>query len=159
MNRIVIYTDGGCRGNPGIGGWGVWLKYGYYDKKLKGSEEKTTNNRMELIATIKALEVIKSNQIGIDLFTDSKYVIMGINKWMKSWKAKNWETSKKRSVKNIDLWQRLDVLNKQYDVIWYWVKSHSSNKGNDIADKLANLAMDKISPELRLVLNKGVKIL
>ncbi|WP_190600727.1 ribonuclease HI [Candidatus Vesicomyidisocius sp. SY067_SCS001] len=145
MNRIVIYTDGGCRGNPGIGGWGVWLKYGDYDKKLKGSEKKTTNNRMELIATIKALEEIKSYQIGIDLFTDSKYVITGINEWMKAWKAKNWETSKKRPVKNIDLWQRLDVLNKKYDVIWYWVKSHSSNKGNDIVDGLANLAMDKIS--------------
>ncbi len=145
MNRLVIYTDGGCRGNPGIGGWGVWLKYGDYDKKLKGNEKKTTNNRMELTATIKALEVIKSNQIGIDLFTDSKYVIMGINEWMNNWKAKNWETSKKRPVKNVDLWQRLDVLNKQYDVIWYWVKGHSSNKGNDIVDELANLAMDEIS--------------
>ncbi|WP_041191903.1 ribonuclease HI [Candidatus Vesicomyidisocius calyptogenae] len=145
MNRIVIYTDGGCRCNTGIGGWGVWLKYGDYDKKLKGNEKKTTNNRMELTATIKALEEIKSNQIGIDLFTDSKYVITGINEWMKNWKVKNWETSKKRPVKNVDLWQRLDVLNKQHDVIWYWVKSHSNNKGNDIADELANLAMDKIS--------------
>lgn len=97
---------------------------------------------MELIATIKALEVIKSNQIGIDLFTDSKYVITGINEWIKNWKAKNWKTSKKRPVKNVDLWQRLDVLNKQYDIIWYWVKSHSGNNGNDIADRLANLAMD-----------------
>ncbi|ABL02145.1 ribonuclease H [Candidatus Ruthia magnifica str. Cm (Calyptogena magnifica)] len=145
MNKIIIYTDGGCRGNPGIGGWGVWLKYGDYDKKLQGVQQDTTNNQMELTATIKALEVIKSNDIAIDLFTDSKYVITGISEWIKNWKAKGWKTANKKPVKNIDLWQRLDVLNNQHNVTWHWVKGHSGDKGNDMADALANLAMDKIS--------------
>ncbi|WP_024792212.1 ribonuclease HI [Candidatus Ruthturnera calyptogenae] len=141
MNKIIIYTDGGCRGNPGIGGWGVWLKYGDYDKKLQGVQQDTTNNQMELTATIKALEVIKSNDIAIDLFTDSKYVITGISEWIKNWKAKGWKTANKKPVKNIDLWQRLDVLNNQHNVTWHWVKGHSGDKGNDMADALANLTI------------------
>jgi ribonuclease HI len=145
MNRIIIYTDGGCRGNPGIGGWGVWLRYGDHDKKLKGAQQDTTNNRMELTAAIKALEAIKSSNITIDLFTDSKYVMTGISKWIKNWKAKGWKTTHKKPVKNIDLWQRLDALNNQHNVVWHWVKGHSGDKGNDMADALANLAMDKIS--------------
>ncbi len=145
MNKIIIYTDGGCRGNPGIGGWGVWLRYGDHDKKLQGAQQDTTNNRMELTAAIKALEAIKSSDIAIDLFTDSKYVMTGIREWIKNWKAKNWKTASKKPVKNIDLWQRLDVLNDQHNVAWHWVKGHSGNKGNDMADALANLAMDKIS--------------
>ncbi len=145
MNRIIIYTDGGCRGNPGIGGWGVWLRYGEYDKKLQGAQQDTTNNRMELTAAIKALEAIKSSDIAIDLFTDSKYVMTGINEWIKNWKAKGWKTANKKSVKNIDLWQHLDALNNQHNVAWHWVKGHSGDEGNDMADALANLAMDKIS--------------
>jgi ribonuclease HI len=145
MNRIIIYTDGGCRGNPGIGGWGVWLRYGDHDKKLQGAQQDTTNNRMELTAAIKALEAIKSSNITIDLFTDSKYVMTGISKWIKNWKAKGWKTTHKKPVKNIDLWQRLDALNNQHNVVWHWVKGHSGDKGNDMADALANLAMDKIS--------------
>ncbi|QKQ23858.1 ribonuclease HI [Candidatus Ruthia endofausta] len=145
MNKIIIYTDGGCRGNPGIGGWGVWLRYGEHDKKLQGAERDTTNNRMELIAAIKALEAIKSSNIAIDLFTDSKYVMTGISEWIKNWKARSWKTANKKPVKNIDLWQRLDVLNNQHNVVWHWVKGHSGDKGNDMADALANLAMDKIS--------------
>jgi ribonuclease HI len=145
MNRIIIYTDGGCRGNPDIGGWGVWLRYGEYEKKLSGAEKDTTNNRMELTAAIKALEAIKSSDIAIDLFTDSKYVMTGINKWIKNWKAKGWKTANKKPVKNIDLWQRLDALNNQHNVVWHWVKGHSGDKGNDMVDSLANLAMDKIS--------------
>ncbi len=145
MNKIIIYTDGGCRGNPGIGGWGVWLRYGDHDKKLQGAQQDTTNNRMELTAAIKALEVIKSSDIAIDLFTDSKYVITGISEWIKNWKAKDWKTANRKPVKNIDLWRRLDVLNNQNNVVWHWVKGHSGDKGNDIADALANLAMDKIN--------------
>ena len=142
MEKIVIYTDGGCRGNPGIGGWGVWLRYGNHDKKLKGHEKDTTNNRMELLAAIKALEVIKSKDISIDLFTDSKYVMHGINDWIKGWKAKGWKTAAKKPVKNVDLWQRLDTLNETHMVHWHWVKGHSGNVGNDMADELANQAMD-----------------
>jgi len=145
MEKIIIYTDGGCRGNPGIGGWGVWLRYGDHVKKLHGSEKETTNNRMELMAAIKALEAIKSSSIDIDLFTDSKYVMNGINDWIKGWKAKSWKTAAKKPVKNVDLWQRLDVLNIQHNVHWHWVKGHSGDKGNDIADELANQAMDQIT--------------
>jgi ribonuclease HI len=144
MNKIVIYTDGGCRGNPGIGGWGVWLRYGDNDKKLNGNEKNTTNNRMELTAAIKALEAIKSKNIDIDLYTDSKYVMNGINEWIKGWKAKGWKTSAKKPVKNVDLWQQLDTLNATHTVHWHWVKGHSGNEGNEMADKLANQAMDNI---------------
>ncbi|CAC9442515.1 Ribonuclease HI (EC 3.1.26.4) [uncultured Gammaproteobacteria bacterium] len=145
MNKIIIYTDGGCRGNPGIGGWGVWLRYGKREKKLNGSEKDTTNNRMELMAAIKALEEIKSSDIAIDLYTDSKYVMNGITQWIVSWKRKNWKTAAKKPVKNADLWQKLDALNQKHQVNWYWVKGHSGNEGNDIADLLANQAMDNIN--------------
>ena len=144
MNKIIIYTDGGCRGNPGIGGWGVWLRYGDHDKKLKGGEKDTTNNRMELTAAIKALEAIKSSTIDIDLYTDSKYVMSGINEWIKGWKLRGWKTANKKPVKNVDLWQKLDEVNAKHNVHWYWVKGHSGNEGNDMADELANQAMDSM---------------
>ncbi len=144
MSKIIIYTDGGCRGNPGIGGWGVWLRYGDHDKKLKGGEKDTTNNRMELMAAIKALEVIKSSTIDIDLFTDSKYVMSGINEWIKGWKLRGWKTANKKPVKNVDLWQKLDEVNAKHNVHWHWVKGHSGDIGNDMADELANQAMDEI---------------
>ena len=144
MDKIVIYTDGGCRGNPGIGGWGVWLRYGDHDKKLKGAERDTTNNQMELMAAIKALEAIKSSSIAIELYTDSKYVMTGINEWIVNWKAKGWKTANKKSVKNVALWKRLDVLNRQHNVEWRWVKGHSGDSGNEMADTLANQAMDNI---------------
>ncbi len=142
MDKILIYTDGGCRGNPGIGGWGVWLRYGKHEKKLSGAAKDTTNNRMELIATIKALEEIKSSDIAIDLYTDSKYVMNGITKWIVNWKKKNWKTTAKKPVKNADLWQKLYNLNQKHKVLWHWVKGHSGDKGNDMADLLANQAMD-----------------
>ncbi len=144
MSKIIIYTDGGCRGNPGIGGWGVWLRYGDYDKKLYGSEKNTTNNRMELMAAIQALEAIKSKSIEIALYTDSKYVMNGINDWIKGWKAKGWKTAAKKPVKNVDLWQRLDALNATHTVHWHWVKGHSGDVGNEMADELANQAMDSM---------------
>ncbi len=142
MSKIVIHTDGGCRGNPGIGGWGVWLRYEDKDKKLKGSELSTTNNRMELTAAIKALEAIKSKNIDIDLFTDSKYVMSGINEWIINWKSRGWKTANKRTVKNVDLWKKLDQLNNEHSVVWHWVKGHSGDEGNEMADRLANEAMD-----------------
>ena len=145
MEKIVIYTDGGCRGNPGIGGWGVWLRYKDHDKKLKGSELNTTNNKMELTASIRALQALKSNDITVDLYTDSKYVIQGINEWIDAWKAKDWKTTNKKPVKNVDLWKQLDTLNQKFSVDWCWVKGHSDDPGNDMADRLANEAMDEIS--------------
>ncbi|MBA5248269.1 Ribonuclease HI [hydrothermal vent metagenome] len=145
MDNIIIYTDGGCRGNPGIGGWGVWLRHKGAEKKLKGAEQDTTNNRMELTAAIKALEALKSDKIKVDLYTDSKYVMNGINQWIVNWKKKNWKTSTKKPVKNVDLWQQLDKLNQKYPVCWHWVKGHSNDEGNDMADLLANQAMDNIT--------------
>ena len=145
MEKIVIYTDGGCRGNTGNGGWVVWLRYKDHDKKLKGAELNTTNNKMELTASIRALQALKSNDITVDLYTDSKYVIQGINEWIDAWKAKDWKTANKKTVKNIDLWKQLDTLNRKFSVNWYWVKGHSDDPGNDIADLLANEAMDEIS--------------
>ena len=145
MEKIVIYTDGGCRGNPGIGGWGVWLRYRDHDKKLKGSELNTTNNKMELTASIRALQTLKSNDITVDLYTDSKYVIQGINEWIEGWKANGWKTANKKPVKNVDLWKELDTLNQEFSVNWLWVKGHSDDPGNDMADLLANQAMDEIS--------------
>ena len=145
MNKIIIYTDGGCRGNPGVGGWGVWLRYGEYEKKLSGAEKNTTNNRMELTAAIKALEAMKSNNNEINLYTDSKYVMNGITQWIVAWKKKNWKTAAKKPVKNADLWQKLDKLTQKHQVLWHWVKGHSGDKGNDMADLLANQAMDNIS--------------
>ena len=145
MEKIVIYTDGGCRGNPGTGGWGVWLRYKDHDKKLKGSKLNTTNNKMELTASIRALQALKSNDIRVDLYTDSKYVIQGINEWIDLWKAKDWKTANKKPVKNVDLWKQLDTLNQKFSVNWQWVKGHSDDPGNEMADLLANQAMDEIS--------------
>lgn len=145
MDRIVIYTDGGCRGNPGLGGWGVWLRYKSKEKKLKGAEQDTTNNKMELTAAIKALESLKSKDIAVDLYTDSKYVIQGINDWIGGWKLKGWKTANKKPVKNVELWKQLDELNQAFQVTWYWVKGHSDDPGNDMADLLANEAMDEAS--------------
>ncbi len=142
-NKIIIYTDGGCRGNPGIGGWGAFLKLQTKEKKIYGYEDYTTNNRMELTATIKALEYLKITHIPIDLYTDSIYVKNGITEWIENWRKKNWQTANKKPIKNIDLWQKLDALNKKYLITWYWVKGHSGSFGNDIADELANRAMDK----------------
>ena len=142
-NKIIIYTDGGCRGNPGIGGWGVFLKFKGKEREIYGYEKHTTNNRMELTAAIKALESLKITHISIDLYTDSIYVKNGISKWIENWRKKNWQTANKKPIKNLDLWQKLDALNKKYLITWHWVKGHSGSFGNDIADKLANKAMDK----------------
>ncbi len=146
MQKIVIYTDGGCRGNPGPGGWGAVLEWGGHRKELKGSEPETTNNRMELTAAIEALSDIK-RKYPIDLYTDSVYVRDGISKWLVNWKKNNWRTSNKKAVKNQDLWQALDQLNTSHEVHWHWVKGHSGHPGNERADELANEAMDELLAE------------
>jgi len=141
-NIIKIWTDGACSGNPGPGGWGVLIKNNNTIEELSGSEANTTNNRMEMIAVINALKSINSNK-RIVIFTDSKYVKDGINSWINNWKINNWKNSQKKDVKNKDLWQELDILTKKYDIQWEWVKGHSGNIENDIADKLATSAINK----------------
>lgn len=141
-NKVIVFTDGGCRGNPGPGGWGVLLRFGDHEKEIYGYEEETTNNRMELMAAIRSLEVL-SRECSIVLTTDSQYVRQGITEWMEGWKKRSWKTAAKKPVKNKDLWQRLDEAVKQHDIDWQWVKGHSGHEGNERADDLANRAMDE----------------
>jgi len=140
---INIWTDGACSGNPGPGGWGVLIKYYNSEKKLSGSEKNTTNNRMEMLAVINALQFI-DNKSSINLFTDSKYVKDGITKWIHGWKKNNWRNSQKKEVKNKDLWIELDTLSQKHRINWIWVKGHSGNVENDIADELATQAIKTI---------------
>lgn len=140
---VKIYTDGACRGNPGPGGWGALLRYNENDKELKGAEANTTNNRMELTAAIKALEVLK-RPCDVDLYTDSQYLRQGMTDWLKQWKAKGWKNSKREPVKNVDLWQMLDELAARHQIKWHWVKGHSGHPENDLADALANEAIDEL---------------
>jgi len=140
---IEIFTDGACRGNPGVGGWGAILRYNQHEKSLNGAEKLTTNNRMELTAVIKSLESLKKPcDIAIKVTTDSQYVRKGITEWLESWKKRNWLTSNKQPVKNIDLWQQLDAISQQYKISWHWVKGHSGHRENELADQLANQAID-----------------
>jgi ribonuclease HI len=139
--HIEIYTDGACRGNPGPGGWGAVLFYGDHEKTLKGSDPNTTNNRMELLGAISALDSL-SERCTIRIHTDSTYVMKGISEWLPNWKRRNWRTASRQPVKNADLWKRLDALNQGQDVEWLWVKGHSGNPGNEQADSLANEAID-----------------
>ena len=141
MKDVEIYTDGACRGNPGPGGWGVWLKSGEDEKEVYGGEKETTNNRMELMAAIQALEVLNQS-CNIQLHSDSKYVLQGITEWMDNWKKRGWKTATNKPVKNEDLWRRLDMAMQRHDVNWSWVKGHSGNIGNEKADQLANQGVD-----------------
>lgn len=139
---LVIYTDGACSGNPGPGGWGVLMQFGDIEKTLKGGEVDTTNNRMELMAAIKALEAIKPGFKGkTTLWTDSTYVMKGITEWIHGWKSRGWKKSDKKPVINADLWKILDVLNAERDVTWKWVKGHAGVDGNERADELAREGM------------------
>ena len=141
--RVEIYTDGACRGNPGPGGWGVLLRFGDNEKELCGGEYNTTNNRMELTAAIKGLTAIKKGSL-VTLTTDSKYVRNGITQWITNWKNKGWKTANKQQVKNQDLWQQLDELSQHHDITWHWVKGHSGHRENDLADVLANRGIDEL---------------
>ena len=143
MKTVTLYTDGACRGNPGPGGWGVWLKYGDHEREMHGGEEETTNNRMELMAAIKGLEAIKGS-CQVELYTDSKYVLQGITEWMANWKKNNWKTAAKKPVKNVDLWQLLDQESTRHEINWHWVKGHDGNPGNEKADELANKGIDSL---------------
>ena len=140
-NRVVIYTDGACRGNPGPGGWGVILSYASKQKTLNGFEAETTNNRMELTAAIEGLRAL-SRSCDVDLNTDSKYVLQGINEWIDNWKANGWKTAAKKPVKNADLWKQLDEQVLRHRIKWNWVKGHTGIEGNEEADRLANEAID-----------------
>jgi ribonuclease HI len=144
MSSVTLYTDGGCRGNPGLGGWGAVLLYGEHRKELKGSEPDTTNNRMELLAAIEGLKAL-NRDVSVNLYTDSKYVKQGITQWIINWKKNGWKTAAKKPVKNQDLWQELDDQMQKHDVSWHWVKGHAGDKYNELADQLANQAMDEYS--------------
>lgn len=135
--QIEIYADGACKGNPGVGGWGVWLRSGVHEKSLCGGEMHTTNNRMELMAVIQGLMTIKKSA-SIKIYTDSVYVQKGMSEWIHGWKLKQWRTADKKPVKNADLWQQLDQLVTSHQVEWIWVKGHAGNLGNEKADALAN---------------------
>jgi ribonuclease HI len=145
MTRVTIYTDGACSGNPGPGGWGAILRYGQHQRELKGGEADTTNNRMELMAAISALEAL-TRPCAIDLYTDSNYVRGGVMEWMTGWKKNGWRTADKKPVKNIDLWQRLDEAQSRHAIAWHWVKGHAGNELNERADELAREGMAPFKP-------------
>ncbi len=141
--KIEIYTDGACRGNPGPGGWGALLIAGKHRKSLYGGEDDTTNNRMELTAAIEALNALRGSR-SVRLYTDSRYVMQGITEWMHNWKRRGWKTASKKPVKNKDLWVALDEAIGKHDVEWRWVKGHDGNPGNEAADALANRGIDEL---------------
>ncbi|MCZ6526585.1 MAG: ribonuclease HI [Gammaproteobacteria bacterium] len=144
MKKLIeIYTDGACRGNPGPGGWGVLLRYDSVEKELQGAEPDTTNNRMELTAAIKGLQALKQSS-DVRLTTDSTYVKNGITQWLQEWKRRDWKTANKKPVKNVDLWQQLDLVNATHEVEWCWVRGHSGHAENERADRLANQAIDEM---------------
>ncbi|WP_275096468.1 ribonuclease HI [Sedimenticola hydrogenitrophicus] len=135
--RVEIFTDGACKGNPGPGGWGAVMRYNGKERQLYGGEQQTTNNRMELMAVISALEAL-TRPASVRVTTDSKYVQNGITEWIGNWKRNGWKTAARKPVKNSDLWQRLDQLVTTHDVNWAWVKGHSGHPENELADQLAN---------------------
>ena len=141
-HMVVIHTDGGCSGNPGPGGWGAILQWRGYEKELSGFEVETTNNRMELMAAISALESLK-RPMYVQLVTDSNYVKNGITQWIRNWKAKGWKTADKKPVKNRDLWERLDQAIERHDIDWRWIKGHAGHELNERADQLATEAVRK----------------
>lgn len=141
---VTIYTDGACKGNPGPGGWGVYMRYKTNVKELCGGELATTNNRMELMGAIQALETL-NRSCAIKLHTDSKYVLQGITDWMNNWKKRGWKTADKKPVKNEDLWRRLDEAIQRHRIEWVWVKGHAGDEGNERADALANKGIEQLS--------------
>ncbi|MBE6453216.1 MAG: ribonuclease HI [Alphaproteobacteria bacterium] len=151
MPEVEIFTDGACSGNPGAGGWGAILRYGNIEKELSGGEAHTTNNRMELQAVISALSALKK-ECQIILYTDSKYVMDGVNQWLPNWKINDWKTTNKKSaVKNIDLWQSLDTLLSKHKIKWVWVKGHNGHVENERVDKLAREQAKKYLNDNKIV--------
>ncbi|OGT45198.1 MAG: ribonuclease HI [Gammaproteobacteria bacterium RIFCSPHIGHO2_12_FULL_41_20] len=146
MKKVVIYTDGACQGNPGPGGWGVLLRYNNREKTLSGAVQKTTNNRMELTAAIKALSVLRES-CSVELYTDSKYLQQGVMTWLPQWKKNQWKKSDKKPVKNQDLWQALDIEASRHKIHWHWVKGHSNHPENDLVDALATQAIADLYPK------------
>ena len=142
---VRIYTDGACKGNPGPGGWGALLKMGAGERELFGGELHTTNNRMELMAVIRALETLKP-PCEVAVYTDSQYVQKGISEWLHDWKRRGWRTAGKKPVKNVDLWRELDRLAGMHRVAWHWVKGHAGHPQNERADELANRGVEELSP-------------
>jgi len=143
-NIVEIFTDGACRGNPGPGGWGAILRYKGKEKSLYGGERETTNNRMELMAAITALESL-TRPCRVHLTTDSQYVMKGITEWMANWKKRGWKTANRQPVKNVDLWQRLDKALAPHEVTWEWVRGHTGHPENERADELANQGIDELN--------------
>lgn len=140
---VQIFTDGGCKGNPGPGGWGAILRYGDAEKEIYGSDPETTNNRMEMTAAIEALSLLK-RPCEVELTTDSQYLRQGITQWIHNWKKRDWKTADKKPVKNKDLWMALDEQVQKHQVKWNWVKGHAGHPENERADELANIAMDEM---------------
>ncbi len=138
---VVIYTDGACKGNPGPGGWGAILQYRGHEREIFGGEARTTNNRMELTAVIRALESLK-RRAPVEIYTDSQYVKNGIETWIRAWKRNGWKTADRKPVKNADLWLELDQLATEHDITWHWVRGHADTEGNTRADALANRGVD-----------------
>jgi len=142
MSPVEIYTDGACRGNPGPGGWGVLLLTDRTERELCGGDIATTNNRMELMAAIQGLSAL-NRRCNVSVYTDSEYVRRGISEWLANWKKRGWKTANRKSVKNKDLWRKLDELAAQHDIEWHWVKGHAGNPGNERADQLANDGLER----------------
>ncbi len=140
-SSVMVFTDGACSGNPGPGGWGALLRCNGIEKELSGAQPDTTNNRMELMAAIMALETLK-RPCSIDVYTDSKYVLDGITQWLANWKARGWKTASKAPVKNEDLWRRLDEAAQRHKIKWHWVKGHAGHVENERVDALARLAIE-----------------
>ena len=143
LKDVVIYTDGACKGNPGPGGWGAWLRSGEHEREIWGGETQTTNNRMELTAVIESLAALKAPS-RVTLHLDSEYVRNGITSWIHNWKRRGWRTASNQAVKNVDLWQRLDALTQAHQIDWRWVRGHAGDEGNERADALANRGVDNV---------------
>jgi len=143
LKDVEIYTDGACKGNPGPGGWGAWLRSGEHERELWGGEAQTTNNRMELTAVIESLTALKGPS-RVVLHLDSEYVRNGITSWIHNWKRRGWRTASNQAVKNVDLWQKLDAVTQAHQIDWRWVKGHAGNAGNERADALANRGVEQV---------------